>query len=487
MGENGEIFMNDRITTFFERVKGKTVAFCGVGVTNTPLAEMFIKKGCKVIVCDKRPLEKLGEAAERLSSLGAELKLGDDYLKGIEADIIFRTPGMRFYTPELEEYRAKGVVVTSEMEVFFDLCPARIIAITGSNGKTTTSSVIADMLTRSGKKVWLGGNIGKALMPDIESMTAEDWVVCELSSFQLISMRTSPDIALITNLSPNHLDMHKDMQEYTDSKRNIYLHQSAFGKVVFNADCPIVSGFIGEQRGSCLTFSRREMPHWGSYVDANGDIWFSDKGNARKIMNMSEIRIPGMHNVENYLAAIAVVDGLVSDDVIRETAHLFAGVEHRAEFIRCLDGVSWYNDSIATTPTRCISGTLSLYDRRIIMIAGGYDKKIPFDELGPVVCNKVKTLILMGVTADKIEAAVRGCREFIDCGIEICRVSSMEEAVELAASKAKDGDIVSLSPACASFDMYPNFEERGRHFKRLVNGLNSFSTLNRRCDEAEDE
>lgn len=465
--------MNESIKTFFDRVAGKSVAFCGVGVTNTPLAEMFIKKGCKVTVCDKRSEDKLGEAATHLRELGATLKLGEDYLKNIDADMIFRTPGMRFYIPELEQYRQAGIAVTSEMELFFDLCPARIIGITGSNGKTTTSTVISKILETDGKKVWLGGNIGKALMPDIESMSADDFVVVELSSFQLISMRRSPDIALITNISPNHLDMHKDMEEYIEAKRNIFTHQSAFGKVVFNADCPIVGGFIGQQRGSCVTFSRRQQPWWGSYVDPDGEIWFSDRGKVRRIMNKSDIRIPGMHNVENYMAAIAVTESFVDNSSIVDTARVFGGVEHRAEFVRCVDGVSYYNDSIATTPSRCISGTLSLYDRPIIMIAGGYDKKIPFDDLGPVVCSKVKTLILMGVTADKIEAAVRGCREFADSGVEIVRVSSMEEAVNAARERAQDGDIVSLSPACASFDMYPNFETRGEHFKKLVGALRS--------------
>lgn len=476
--------MAESINAFFERIRGKKVAFCGIGVTNAPLAKMFIEKGCEVTLCDKRPVEQLGDIAKDLKAIGAKLKLGEDYLKNIDADIIFRTPGMRFHTPELEEYRRRGVVVTSEMEVFFEHCPARIIAITGSNGKTTTSSIIAKMLETDGKRVWLGGNIGKALMPDIEKMTPQDWVVCELSSFQLISMRVSPDIALVTNLSPNHLDMHKDMDEYIDAKRNIYQHQSAFGKAVFNADCPIVSTFIGQERGSCLAFSRRAMPYWGSYVDENGDIWFSDRGNARRIMNMREIRIPGMHNVENYLAAISVLSGIVSDDAIVETAHLFPGVEHRAEFVRCLDGVSWYNDSIATTPARCICGTLSLYDRKIIMIAGGYDKKIPFDELGPVVCKKVSTLILMGATADKIENAVKSCSEYSGSGLEIVRVSDMKEAVLAAQARAKDGDIVSLSPACASFDMYPNFEVRGRAYKELVHSLRASTP---RCVEADDD
>jgi len=478
--------MSERINTFFERIKGKKIAFFGMGLTNTPLAEMFLRRGFDVTVCD-RGFPSMLNGMEKLEQLGAKRKFGCDCMKNVDADIIFRTPGMRFNSIELVEYRARGVVVTSELELFFELCPARIIAVTGSSGKTTTSSIIADALERSGKTVWLGGNIGKPLMPDIEKMTASDWVVCELSSFQLISMRRSPDVAIVTNISPNHLDVHRDMEEYIDAKKNIFIHQQAFGTAIFNADCPTASSFIGEQRGGCMTFSRRAMPHHGAYADPDGEIWFSDHGRARRIMNKSEIRIAGMHNVENYLAAICALDGLVSDEIIRETAHLFRGVEHRAEFVRCLDGVTWYNDSIATTPSRTVGGTLSMCDGRMILIAGGYDKKIPFDELGREICRKVKVLILMGATAGKIEEAVRGCREFVGCGVEIIHAASMEEAVKTAAEKATEGDIVSLSPACAAFGMYQNFEERGKHYKQLVTELGAFSGRGRRAGEEEDE
>ncbi len=477
--------MNSLIDTFFDRIKGMKVAFCGMGITNTPLAEMFLRRGFDVTVCDRDQSENC-KGLEKIEQMGARLRFGGDYMSGLDADIIFRTPGMKFSSAELEEYRARGTIITSELEMFFEVCPARIIAVTGSSGKTTTASIIADALQRDGKRVWLGGNIGKALMPDVEKMTEDDWVVCELSSFQLISMRRSPDIAVVTNISPNHLDVHRDMEEYIDAKRNIFIHQNAFGRVVFNADCPTVSRFIGQQRGGCLTFSRRQLPHWGAYADRDGDIWFTDRGKPRRIMNTSEIRIAGTHNVENYLAAICALDGLVSDEAICETAHLFRGVEHRAEFVRCLDGVTWYNDSIATTPTRTIGGTLSMCEGQMILIAGGYDKKIPFDEFGQVVCRKVRVLILMGATADKIEEAVRGCREFITSNIEICRVQNMEEAVKIAAEKAVDGDIVSLSPACAAFGMYQNFEERGRHYKELVHELGAFSRRSR-ADEEEEE
>ncbi len=463
--------MNLRAAKFFESIKGKRIAFCGVGVTNTPLIKMFCEKGFEVTVCDKRSEEALGEVGKELVACGAVLKTGEDYLDGIEADIIFRTPGMRYYLPQLCEYRRQGKVVTSEMELFFELCEGKTIAITGSNGKTTTTTVISKLLEKQGRKVYLGGNIGVALMPFIDEITEDDFVVVELSSFQLISMRQSPDIAIVTNLSPNHLDMHKDMDEYVDSKKNIMLHQNAFSTAIINADCPIVSKFDELARGRLLKFSRKEIPFNGAYADEKGDIYYIVNGEKQLVMNKSDIRIPGWHNVENYMAAVCAVAPYVDFETVKAVAREFGGVEHRAEFVREKDGVKYYNDSIATTPSRCISGTLAMYEQKIIMIAGGYDKLIPFDELGPVVCDKVKAIVLMGVTADKIEASVRNAENYSEGNPIIARVSSLEEAVNKCRELAEDGDIVSLCPACASFDMFPNYETRGEMFKDYVNKL----------------
>ena len=464
--------MNTGIEVFFNNLKGKSVALLGIGVTNMPIAKMLLKRGVDVTVCDRRDADKMGSDYLRdigeFIRLGAKFKLGEDYLKDLRADVIFRTPGMKFYLPELCEYRRQGVVVTSEMEVLFDLCPAKIVAVTGSNGKTTTSSVIAGMLSKAGKTVWLGGNIGKALLPDVGRMTPDDYVVAELSSFQLISMRRSPDVAVITNLSPNHLDMHRDMKEYIDAKRNIYLHQSAFDRLVVNADCPIVSGFAGEARGEALTFSRKKAPYRGAYADENGDIFFHDRDQFRRIMHISDIKIPGMHNVENYLAAISALSGILPDDAMIKTARDFGGVRHRAELVREVDGVKYYNDSIATTPSRTINGMLSLFDQKIILIAGGYDKQIPFGEFGEPVCRKVKTLILIGATADKIEEAVRSAPSYGEGNPAVIRAEGMEQAVAAARESVRPGDVVALSPACASFDMYPNFEARGEHYIECI-------------------
>lgn len=461
--------MDSRIQAFFDGIKGKKVAFCGIGGSNLPLVKIFKEKGAFVTACDRRTRDKLGKTADEPELQGVTLKLGDDYLTNLDVDIIFRTPGMKYYMPELVDARNRGIAVTSEMEVFFDLCPCKIFAVTGSDGKTTTTTIISEMLKASGKHVHLGGNIGHPLLPEIENVQPDDVAVIELSSFQLISMRRSPDVAVVTNLSPNHLDIHKDMAEYIDAKKNILNHQNAFGRAILNADNEITASFAPAVRGQTLFFSRKHACDYGAWLRKDGMIVFGKE--ETPIMNAADIKIPGNHNVENYLAAISAVWGYVSIDVIHEVAYTFGGVEHRAEFVREHGGVKYYNDSIGTSPTRTASGTLTLYDRKIILIAGGYDKKIPFDSLGPVIVDKVKTLILMGATADKIEASVKAAPSYHIDSPKIIRVSSMEEAVKTAHEQAATGDVVSLSPACASFDLYPNFEARGNHFKSLVNAL----------------
>lgn len=462
--------MNEQIKRFFESVKDKKITFCGIGTSNLPLIELFIKKGARVSACDKKDFDSLGENGKRAREAGAELILGEDYLQDLHTDVLFRSPGTPFYKEELTALRENGTVVTSEMEVFFDLCPCPIIAVTGSDGKTTTTTIISEFLKAAGYKVHLGGNIGNPLLPEIENIHPDDYAVVELSSFQLISMRKSPRIAVVTNLAPNHLDIHKDMQEYIDSKKNILLHQNAFSKTVLNLDNDITNGFSSDVRGELVKFSRQAPVKSGAYLQ-EGKIVYNAYGKVTEVLELSQIRIPGMHNVENYLAAICAVWDLVPVSVMQKVAREFSGVEHRAEFVRELDGVKYYNDSIASSPTRTACGTLSLYQNKIILIAGGYDKHIPYAPLGPVICDKVKTLILLGDTAPKIEKAVKESPNFIEENLKIYRAQTMEEAVLQARKCARDGDIVSLSPASASFGLYKNFEERGNHFKKLVNEL----------------
>ena len=455
---------------FFEQINGKKIAMCGIGVSNTPLIFKFLERGARVYACDRRTREQIGEIANELEAKGAELRLGEDYLKDLEVDMIFRTPGMHFDLPELKKARANGIAVTSEMEVFFDLCPATIFAVTGSDGKTTTTTLIAEMLKAEGKNVFVGGNIGTPLLPEIENITADDFVVVELSSFQLISMRKGPDVAVVTNVAPNHLDIHKDMDEYIDAKKNILLHQNAFSRTVLNVDNEITAGFAGEVRGQKLTFSMKKKVKSGTWLSEDGYLNLSYRGISVPLFHKDDITILGDHNVENYLAAISAVWGYVGADSIVKVAHDFKGVEHRIEFVREVQGVKYYNDSIASSPTRTIAG-LKAFNQKIILLAGGYDKHIPFEPMAPYVTGKVKTLILCGPTSDKIEKAVKSDQNYKNGNPEIIRVNNYEEAVKIAHERAVPGDIVALSPACASFDAYPNFVARGRHFKELVNKL----------------
>ena len=454
---------------FFEQIKGKKIAMCGIGVSNTPLILNFLNKGAKVYACDRRNRELLGEIANTLENAGVELRLGEGYLDNLEVDIIFRTPGMNFNLPELDAARKKGIAVTSEMEVFFDLCPGTIFAITGSDGKTTTTTLIAKMLEAEGKKVFVGGNIGKPLLPEIENITSDDFVVVELSSFQLISMRKSPDVAVVTNVAPNHLDVHKSMDEYVEAKKNVIMHQNAFSRTVLNTDNDITNSFKQYVRGQSLSFSMESPLKNGAWLDANGTIHMSYRGIDAPIMHRDEIAILGDHNVANYLAAITAVWGYVGADSIKKVAHEFKGVEHRIEFVREVNGVKYYNDSIASSPTRTIAG-LKAFNQKVWLIAGGYDKHIPYEPMVPYVLEKVEKLLLCGATAKKIETAIKSDKNY-NGNPEIIIVKDIAEAVAYAHQNTKSGDVVTLSPASASFDCFPNFVARGNHFKDLVNKL----------------
>lgn len=451
---------------FFKQINGKKIAMCGIGVSNTPLILNFLSKGARVFACDRRSRQQIGELADRLENAGAELRLGEDYLEHLEVDIIFRTPGMSFNLPELETARRRGIAVTSEMEVFFDLCPATIFAVTGSDGKTTTTTLIAKMLEADGKTVHVGGNIGKPLLPEIENIRPEDFVVVELSSFQLISMRKSPDIAVVTNVAPNHLDIHKDMDEYVEAKKNILLHQNAFSRTVLNADNEITREFGKYVRGQLMSFSMEKQLKNGAWLDTDGSLHIAYRGIDVPIIHRDDITILGDHNVANYLASISAVWGYVGLESIRKVAREFTGVEHRIEFVREVRGVSYYNDSIASSPSRTIAG-LKAFRSKVVLIAGGYDKHIPFDPMVPYIIEKVKTLYLCGDTAEKIEKCVRESKDYKGSP-EIIRVKDIAEAVQLADKNCVPGDIVTLSPACASFDAFENFMARGNYFKELV-------------------
>ena len=452
---------------YLDSLQDKTVAVIGIGVSNQPLIKLLLDRGIAVTACDKKDRESLGIVAEQLEANGCRLRLGEGYLDDLTEDVIFRTPGMRPDLPQLTAAVERGSALTSEMEVFFEVCPCPKIAVTGSDGKTTTTTIIAELLRRAGKTVHLGGNIGHPLLAETGSMKPDDVAVLELSSFQLMTMTRSPHIAVVTNLAPNHLDVHKDFQEYINAKENIFTHQTAEDIAVFNADNPYTLEEASRAVGRARMFSRQKELEDGVFLRGDAIIAQHD-GAERQVMTTADIKLPGVHNIENYMAAIAAVDGLVPDEVIRDFAREFGGVEHRIELIRTRNGVRWYNDSIASSPSRTIAG-LNSFKEKVILIAGGKDKGISYDALGPVINDHVKLLILCGATAGVIRRVTEQAANYD--GLEIVDVEDYHQAVALAGSRAQEGDVVILSPASTSFDRFANFMERGRVFKDIVNGL----------------
>ncbi len=450
---------------YINSVKDKKIAVIGIGVSNKPLIEKLLSCGCDVTACDKRTAEQLGEDYGILSELGAKFMLGDDYLEHLDFDIVFRTPGLMPFDPHLTAVSDRGGIVTSEMEVFFELCPCKIVAITGSDGKTTTTTIISELLKAQGYTVHLGGNIGNPLLCSVDGMSKSDVAVLELSSFQLHSMSCKPDVAVITNVSPNHLDKHKDYQDYIDAKSFIFLAQDSDNRLVLNSENEFSEYYAEKAKSSIAYFSRVKAPLNGLYCD-NGEIYRVNNGKASKIMSSDDIKLPGTHNLENYMAAFAATEGLVDDAVCVKVAKEFNGVEHRLERVREKDGVIYINDSIGTSPTRTAAGLHALKTKPIL-IAGGYDKHIPFDELGDEICLYAKSLYLTGSTSEKILQAVKASKYYTD-DFKVFVIDDFKQAVLSASASAEKGDIVLLSPACAAFDKFKNFAERGRYFKQIV-------------------
>ena len=453
--------------TYLEGLQGKTAAVIGIGVSNRPLIELLLRRHVAVTARDRKSWEALGPLADELAAMGCRFRLGEDYLQDLTEDIIFRTPGLRPDVPEIAAAVARGSVLTSEMEAFFEVCPCHMIAITGSDGKTTTSTIISELLKAEGKTVWLGGNIGHPLLCDTPRMRPEDYAVLELSSFQLMTMKRSPAIAVVTNLSPNHLDVHKSYQEYIEAKENVFLHQGKDGVTVFNADNADSQVSARKAPGEVRWFSRQGRVENGVFLE-DGVLYQAEGGSVTPILPISDIALPGMHNVENYMAAFAAVRGLVSAETMDAVARSFHGVEHRIERIRVRRGVRWYNDSIASSPSRTIAGLRS-FPEKVILIAGGKDKGISYDAIGPEINEHVKYLILCGATAGVIRESVQKAANY--AGLPIREVQDYHEAVALADEVSGEGDVVILSPASTSFDRFANFMERGRVFKDIVNAL----------------
>jgi UDP-N-acetylmuramoylalanine--D-glutamate ligase len=451
---------------FKDFIKGKNTAVVGIGISNTPLINFLLELGAKVSAFDKKSKDQLGDAAKEFEQKGVKLVLGEKYMDGLKGfDVIFKTPSMRIDSPALVVAKNDGAYITSEMEEFIKYCPAKIYGITGSDGKTTTTTLVYNILKRHGYKTWVGGNIGMPLFSQIEKIESNDRVVLELSSFQLMTMKVSPEVAVVTNLSPNHLDIHKGMEEYIDSKKNIFKYQEVENLLVLNRDNSLTNSMCKEANGKVAQFSVKEKIKNGGYFE-NGKLYIKEK----EVCGLNEIQIKGMHNVENLLAAFCAVSDDASIESMRETAINFMGVEHRCEFIREVHGVKYYNDSIASSPSRTLAG-LKTFEKPVILIAGGYDKKIPFEPLAEEGYKNIKILILIGATKNKIKDAFYKVMKEKDIEIPIIIEDTLEGALCTAKDFAKHGDVVTLSPACASFDMFPNFEARGNKFKELVKNL----------------
>lgn len=454
------------LSQYVDNIKDKSIAVIGAGVSNMPLIKLLLASGCNVTVCDRRSLEDMGMEALELIDLGAKLRLGENYLDGLKHQIIFRTPGLMPFDEHLEKARAQGSIITSEMEAFFTICPCKIIAVTGSDGKTTTTTIIAELLKAEGYTVHVGGNIGRPLLCDVPIMKKTDIVALELSSFQLHSMECRPDVAIITNISPNHLDKHKDYPDYINAKSEIFKHQTENDRLILNLNDEHTEFYANQAHSALAYFSDNGAPDNGTVCE-NGELFFVRNGVREKIMDADEIMLPGQHNLQNYLAAFAAVDGLVSAESCRKVAMEFSGVEHRLETVRVLNGVTYINDSIASSPTRVIAGLHALKTKPVIIL-GGYDKQIPFDELGDELCRYAKRVFLSGATAQKIYDAIVSSALYADSGLEVTVIDDFTQTVIAASEYAQYGDIVILSPACAAFDKFKNFAERGKYFKKIV-------------------
>ncbi|MGL4991962.1 MAG: UDP-N-acetylmuramoyl-L-alanine--D-glutamate ligase [Sarcina sp.] len=458
--------MKKDFSEFKSFIKNKKVAVVGIGVSNIPLINYLVKLGANVTGFDMREEADFEGLATEFKNNGVKLELGKNYLEKLTGfEVVFKTPSMRIDCEALKRVKAEGAYITSEIEEFIRYTKGKVFAITGSDGKTTTTTIISELLKAKGYTTWVGGNIGTPLFAQIEKIKDEDKVVLELSSFQLMTMNCQTDVAIVTNITPNHLDMHKDMDEYIEAKKNIFKYQTKEDILIINDENYITKNLYKEAKGKVYKFSSKKIVNEDAYYK-DGALYLSDKF----VVNKNDILIKGMHNVENYLAAFLAVKDDVDVETMARIAKTFGGVEHRCEFVRTFEGVSYYNDSIASSPTRTVAG-LKAFEKPVILLAGGYDKNIPFEPLARDGYDKIKVLILFGLTKNKIDEAFANLENEKGIKVERYIVDTLEDAVTKAKEVAQKGDKVTLSPACASFDMFKNFMLRGNKYKELVNEL----------------
>ncbi|MCI8310305.1 MAG: UDP-N-acetylmuramoyl-L-alanine--D-glutamate ligase [Clostridia bacterium] len=463
-------FVNTKLEEFNNYLDGRRVAIIGLGVSNIPLIEYMHEVGAETVVFDKRELDKIDhEIINKVICYDMEYSLGNNYLdKLVGFDIIFRSPSCLPTTPELKLEASRGAIITTEIEMFMELCPGTIFGVTGSDGKTTTTSLIYEILKAKGYNTYLGGNIGCPLFTKVKEIKPEDMVVLELSSFQLMNMKISPKVAIVTNITPNHLNIHEDMEEYIEAKKCIINSQNKESLVVLNYDNDITRDFAKDALGEVVFFSHNTKISKGYMVDQNS-IKFCNGDFRTHILETKNMQIKGIHNYMNAACSIAATKDYVDLETAVEAICNFKGVEHRLELVKqTKDRIKWYNDSASSSPTRTIVGLNSFPTKNVILIAGGYDKNLEYEPIAKPIVNSCKSIILIGQTADKIEKVIRkeiknGIKE-----VNIYRCETLEETVLLANKIATKGDAVLFSPASASFDMFKNFDDRGKQFKALV-------------------
>jgi UDP-N-acetylmuramoylalanine--D-glutamate ligase len=492
---------NQKLEAYAHFLSGKRCAVLGVGISNLPLIKFLLECGATINARDKKPIEELSKNKnldiQKLEKQGVRFFTGEDYLDGLYEEVIFKTPGLRCDNVKIAEAHSRGSLVTSEMEVFLSICPSKIIAVTGSDGKTTTTTLIAKMLESAGYTVHLGGNIGRPLLYETPKMRPEDFAVLELSSFQLHSIgyypdgrfpvKTEgfPDVAVITNVSPNHLDWHTSYEEYADSKKAIFTHMKKGAKLVTNAANEITLSFAqdAKNRGINVELFSAKVKTCGYYAD--------DKmiyKNGEPVLSRSAIKLPGVHNSENYMAAMAATEDFISIQDVEHIAKTFGGVEHRLEYVASIGGAEFYNSSIDSSPSRTIAAVTSFPEecrKKIVLIMGGYDKHIPYTPVGEPICRMARAVFLCGATAEKIKEAILAAENY-DGSTEIYVYEDFKEAVVSAARYAKKGDKVVLTPASASFDLFKNFEERGKFYKEIVRELARKETDMKRKDTGDE-
>ncbi len=460
---------NLQLEEFNSSLKGKKVAILGLGVSNVPLIDYLYQCGANISLFDEKEYNKLdSDIQEKINKYNLNCVLGKNYMEELKNfDIIFRSPSILPTRKELIEEANRGCLITTEIEMLMKLIPSKIIGITGSDGKTTTTTLISECLKANGYNVYVGGNIGTPLFTKASKMTSEDIVVLELSSFQLMGMTVSPNIAVVTNITPNHLNIHKDMEEYILSKRRIIDNQKENDICVLNYNDEIVKNFSNYANGEVRFFSKYNNISNGFCIKDNA-IYRVINNEYTKIIDTKDILLRGNHNYENICTCLTAIIDLIDINKTVEVFKTFKGVEHRLEYVCEINDVKWYNDSVSSSPTRTIAG-LNSYEESIVLIAGGYDKHIDYDVIGEPIVNKVSTLILMGDTKEKIYNATVKAEEKLNKKINKFFVNSLEEAVDVALNNAKKGEIVLFSPASASFDMFKNFADRGEQFKNIVN------------------